>query len=629
MKKLLPFLVVLLALGFVARSLVPPKNPGDFDVVGFGKLPALANGRFKPFDTVARVALRQFQRNQSVTLANHEKLSATEWLLDVFFRSEVADNYRVFRIDHPDVLGFLHLTRTDGQEEKLFAFSQIIPQIAELQRQVKLASDTDAGLRTPFQRATLQLYANLVQYQRLKHSLVAPGRPDFVNELLSLQTGVAAFLAQQAGQPHDEAAAARLIDVAERFKDMSKWGLLVVPPNDPKADDTAWSTTGATLLGALQSRQLNPTAVAYAGLGQAWAEKRATDFNKILELYRATLTKRFGARLEKSDVETRFNAAGVFTKSFVLYAVAFFAALFSWLVWPQSLGRTAFWLVIVAWLVATAGIGVRMWLEGRPPITNLYSSALYVGWGAVALCLGLEYFFRNAIGSAAAGIVGFGTLIVADRLQFSGDTLEMMQAVLDSKFWLATHVTVVASGYSATCLAGFLALIYVFRGVFTKTLDKATADSLARMVYGIVCFATLFSFVGTILGGIWADQSWGRFWGWDPKENGAVMIVLWNVLILHARWGGLIKQRGLMCLAIFGNVIFCWSWFGTNMLGVGLHSYGFNDGGFVALVSFVISQVVAILIANLPLDKWRSFTVLAGVKAAVPPAKAAVATANR
>jgi ABC-type transport system involved in cytochrome c biogenesis permease subunit len=126
------------------------------------------------------------------------------------------------------------------------------------------------------------------------------------------------------------------------------------------------------------------------------------------------------------------------------------------------------------------------------------------------------------------------------------------------------------------------------------------------MVYGIVCFATLFSFVGTILGGIWADQSWGRFWGWDPKENGALIIVIWNAIILHARWGGMIKQRGLMNLAVGGNIVTSWSWFGTNMLGVGLHSYGFTDAAFVALLSFVVSQVAIITIGLLPLGLWRS-----------------------
>ncbi|MGH8017311.1 MAG: cytochrome c biogenesis protein, partial [Opitutaceae bacterium] len=171
-----------------------------------------------------------------------------------------------------------------------------------------------------------------------------------------------------------------------------------------------------------------------------------------------------------------------------------------------------------------------------------------------------------------------------------------------------------------TFLAGFLAIVYIILGLFTKVLDRpfsghsptaatkseSNADAIGRMVYGIVCFATFFSFVGTVLGGIWADQSWGRFWGWDPKENGAALIVLWNAIILHARWGGYIRQRGLMVMAVFGNVVTAWSWFGTNMLGIGLHSYGFMDKAFNALVLFWISQFLIMLLAAVPLERWRS-----------------------
>ena len=187
-------------------------------------------------------------------------------------------------------------------------------------------------------------------------------------------------------------------------------------------------------------------------------------------------------------------------------------------------------------------------------------------------------------------------------------------------------MVVVTLGYASTFVAGFLALLYIILGLFTKKLstnvNPREADgvgpgaakqgldmgkSLAKMVYGIVCFATLFSFVGTVLGGIWADQSWGRFWGWDPKENGALIIVLWNALILHARWGGMVRERGLMNLAIVGNVVTSWSWFGVNMLGIGLHSYGFMDAGFRWLMLFVISQLVFIALGMLPLQLWRSF----------------------
>jgi cytochrome c biogenesis factor len=128
------------------------------------------------------------------------------------------------------------------------------------------------------------------------------------------------------------------------------------------------------------------------------------------------------------------------------------------------------------------------------------------------------------------------------------------------------------------------------------------------MIYAIICFATLFSFVGTVLGGIWADQSWGRFWGWDPKENGALIIVLWNILILHARMGGMVRERGLANLAIFGNIVTTWSFFGTNMLGVGLHSYGRTDEQLANLLMFIASQVVLILIGLLPVNLWRSFS---------------------
>jgi cytochrome c biogenesis factor len=198
-------------------------------------------------------------------------------------------------------------------------------------------------------------------------------------------------------------------------------------------------------------------------------------------------------------------------------------------------------------------------------------------------------------------------LIIAHHLAGSGDTLEMLQAVLDTNIWLATHVVAITTGYAAMFLAGVLAIIYIIRGVFTRSLTKQTADSLARMTYGVVCFATLFSFVGTVLGGIWADQSWGRFWGWDPKENGAVLIVLWCAIILHARWGGFIRQRGLMIMAIFGNIVTSFSWFGVNMLGVGLHSYGFMQKAFPWLVGFIISQLALMAIAAMPLERWRSF----------------------
>jgi ABC-type transport system involved in cytochrome c biogenesis permease subunit len=272
----------------------------------------------------------------------------------------------------------------------------------------------------------------------------------------------------------------------------------------------------------------------------------------------------------------------------------------------ETLRRTAFALVMVALVIHTLGLLFRMVLEGRPPVTNLYSSAIFIGWGAGILGLVLERLSGGGIGIATASFVGFVTQIIAHNLALGGDTMIMMQAVLDTNFWLATHVVIITIGYSATFVAGFLGILYIARGVLTRSLGAATATSISRMIYGIVCFATLFSFVGTVLGGIWADQSWGRFWGWDPKENGALIIVLWNAIILHARWGGLIRERGLATMAVFGNIVTSYSWFGTNMLSVGLHAYGFMDSAFTWLILFIVSQLVIMGIGLLPRHLWLS-----------------------
>ncbi len=634
MKRFLPLLILLLSAGWLASSLRAPSNSGALDLAAFGRLPVLVNGRLKPLDTVARTSLLVLQGRQRVSdPASSGPLVATPtaWLADVLFHPARADTYPTFRIDSPDLLSLMGITEEGTKisydsatkrtlalvgflpaSRSRFSFKQLEPKLAELDRQTQLAEPVESQLRTPFQKAVIQLRDRVLLYQRLKHSAQTPDSTDFLSELLQFQkalpAGVAAVRARQKGEAHDADAFKAMIAMAERYDFMDKMGyLLTVPPASDEPNLTAWKSVGHALLETFEGGGINPNVMAYAALGRAYRDKSPAQFNEIVRLFHEQLAKRFTPQLAKSDLEVRFNAAEPFYKSMQLYAIAFLLAIFSWLRWPEVLGKSAFYLVLVAWLLSTAGIATRMWLEDRPPVTNLYSSALFVGWGSVGLCLILEKFYRNAIGSVAAGMIGFVTLLIAHHLSLTGDTLEMMRAVLDTNLWLATHVVVVTIGYAGTFLAGFLALIYICRGVFTASLDQTTADALARMVYGIVCFATLCSLVGTVLGGIWADQSWGRFWGWDPKENGAVMIVLWNAIILHARWGGLVKQRGLMCLAVFGNVITSWSWFGTNMLGVGLHSYGFMDAAFYWLITFVASQVAVIALAQLPLAKWRSF----------------------
>jgi ABC-type transport system involved in cytochrome c biogenesis permease subunit len=263
-------------------------------------------------------------------------------------------------------------------------------------------------------------------------------------------------------------------------------------------------------------------------------------------------------------------------------------------------------------LLHTFALAARMYLTGRPPVVNLYSSAVFIGWACVLAGLGLESLHRLGIGNLVAAVSGGLTLMVAYGLD-SGDTMHVLQAVLDTQFWLSTHVVTVTLGYGATFLAGMLGTCSIVHGLWSRftgrPADDAAArevqDRLHRMTYGVVCFALFFSFIGTVLGGLWADDSWGRFWGWDPKENGALMIVLWNAAVLHARWDKWIGPRGFALFTIGGNIVTAWSWFGTNQLGIGLHSYGFTSGVLMLLAGYVTSQLVLIA-AGLALTRPRT-----------------------
>ena len=343
---------------------------------------------------------------------------------------------------------------------------------------------------------------------------------------------------------------------------------------------------------------------------EAYKAGDADGFNKTVASYASLVDEKIPATTTKARFETTFNRFDPFTQCIALYIAAFILACLSWLGFGPALRRASMFAILLALVIHTVGLVSRIYISGRPPVTNLASSAIFIAWGIILMSVGLEWFYRNGIGILCASLVGFLSLLIGDRLALSGDTMEVLQAVLDTNFWLATHVIIINLGYAATFLAGFLGIVYVLAGLFTSSLDRDSGKDLSRMIYGIVCFAMTFSFIGTVLGGIWADQSWGRFWGWDPKENGAVLIVLSNALLLHARWGGVVRDRGVACLAIFGNIVTSWSWFGTNMLGVGLHSYGFMESALMWLLIFVASQVVLIAVANVPLAWWRSYRVL-------------------
>jgi len=673
MKRLPLILSAILALWAISGVRVPKDKPDTFASNEWARLPVVSNGRYQPLDSLARNSLLQLRDKQKANLEpwkswyqRPKTLSADEWLMEMTMNPQVADTRPVFRIDHPELKGLLGLpldadaaAQTDG---KHFSWLQLQPKLEALQGEARRAAPKDAAVQTPFEKAVLKLWRSVGLYMKLQNTTQPQNAGDWNAELgryiTAIEPGRAAAIAQNQGKEYDKAALETLMKDLQRFDAMSQLETpLVVPQEEHPGHDhgTEWLRMNEALMQMARGEPMAPAVSAYAKMGAAFKAGNTTGFNEAVRDYRATLAGPHPKELSKAGSEQIFNYYEPFYKGMIIYTLAGLLALFFWVrpVKWEILRRTAVWITVVGLVVHTAGLIWRMVLEGRPPVTNLYSSAIFIGWGCIGLGLILEAFFKNAIGIVVACVCGFCSLIIAHHLALSGDTMEMMRAVLDTNFWLATHVVIITLGYSSTFVAGFLGILYVLLGFFTRMVNQTVnqksreelamagaavggtygaaaarlgtagaaqgelvGKSLARMTYGILCFATLFSFVGTVLGGIWADQSWGRFWGWDAKENGALLIVLWNALILHARWGGLVRERGLMNLAIFGNVITAWSWFGVNMLGIGLHSYGFMDAAFNWLLLAVGLCSLLIAMGSLPLTMWASFAKELSVAAA-------------
>jgi ABC-type transport system involved in cytochrome c biogenesis permease subunit len=604
-----PALIVLTFAGWVSGRARSAKVPAtELNVAAFGELPLAYEGRIQPFDTLARNVLTVISDRSTVELNEESKsafkklfgikpkIVATKWLLDVITNSKIAQNYQIFRIENLDLLQTLGLEPRDGFR---YSVAELTERREEIFKQIELARHVPEENRSLEQRSILELSEKIFRYTALQDS----------------------FANAQIRTDKIENVQADLALIGQEVQRLDKVGPRAIPPIEP---DQPWQILFAAeveyAIKGLMKEPQNSATPAFRAILDAYQANDLERYNTALTAYKKIVAQRaeadagYQAKLlseasvgerktaEHLDLgrvayEASFNHFNPFVLAMALYLVCFVLSACSWLGWTTILNRSANWLLWFTFALHTYAMIARIYISGRPPVTNLYSSAVFIGWAAVLFSLVYEYVYRRGLGNLLAAIVGFPTLFIAYWLAGDGDTFMVLQAVLDTQFWLATHVVCITLGYSTTILAGMMGIVYVVMVLWLDRLDIESRKQLIRMTYGTICFATFFSFIGTVLGGLWADDSWGRFWGWDPKENGALIIVLWNALVLHARWGGMIAHRGLTILAIFGNIVTAWSWFGVNLMGVGLHSYGFTDGRAKWLALFVVSQLAIMAFA--------------------------------
>ena len=601
--------MVLISAMSIGRAAMPPKpQQYGFDFYRFGQIPVVSDGRAKPLDSAASAALLAISGRTTVKIEDENakpsfframaerifggstKIPATQWLAEVIADTKVSNEREVFRIENLELQETIGVKKREGMR---YTSNEIRQNFKELAKQLKSALEQSESGKplSVFQKKTLEFGDKLQAFSNLQSAFGLHNQLGGKNNEEVLRAFQDAMLETQ--------------DLEERRHPVFAIG--------PKDENDKWHTLSRAWLLDLVDRIQNKTeqnkAVAvWDKILKSFADDKPTEFNKAVDEMLLLVDEKPPRDVKPWVIrlEAYLNHTKPFTNACVLYVIAFILGALGWLGWPKGFNRAAFGVLLVSFAVHSFALWARLIISGRPPVTNLYSSAIFIGWGCVLLGLLFEIVYGIGIGNLVAAVAGYATLLVADALAADGDTFTVLQAVLDTQFWLATHVTCITLGYATTYLAGLFGVAYIIRGVCTPSLTEKEGKEIYRMIYGMLCFSTFFSFVGTVLGGLWADDSWGRFWGWDPKENAALIVVLWNALALHARWGGLVKERGLAALAVCGNIFVSWSWWGVNALGTGLHSYGFKQGTLQNLGIFIVVNLLIVGVALLPKSYWWS-----------------------
>ncbi len=597
--------LVLSISGYYAK---PTKVLRDqIDWYAAGKIPMSHEGRIKPLDTVARNILQfisepVFGSVPSVKDSSDKRHSPTDWLLSLMADKKWPADAPIFRIYAQEARDFFELKPREGFR---YSYNELIAQQEKLSAFMEPLQDKKSETFTRAQQKILEVNSKLNTYNLLYYSSQLPPLPND-KEFGDTPEARESFTAELM----------RLVNTMQRIEAGNPPS--VIPPEATQSEsgnDPKWQAYGPAIFAGYLRNLLarekvdpNPALLSFTDILDALRQDDARKFNLAVTDYQTQLAKMPVAAKStgKISMEAWLNSFNPTAQGVVFYLIAMLLAFLGFLISSDALRRTTFWLLVGALAIHTLTIVSRIYISGRPPVVNLYSSAVFIGWACVLGGLVLERIFPIGVSNLAAAMIGIMTLSIARSLDTS-DTMHVLQAVLDTQFWLATHVVTVSLGYASTFLAGFIGIIALCHRMVsrfdsladnqrTKTM-KDTQQILYRMTYGVVCFGIFFSFVGTVLGGLWGDDSWGRFWGWDPKENGALIIVMWNAVVLHARWDKMVGARGFAALAVMGNIVTSWSWFGVNQLGIGLHSYGFTSGVLLTLAVTVIAHIAFIITA--------------------------------
>ncbi|MDR1304617.1 MAG: cytochrome c biogenesis protein CcsA [Verrucomicrobiales bacterium] len=296
--------------------------------------------------------------------------------------------------------------------------------------------------------------------------------------------------------------------------------------------------------------------------------------------------------LKLENLYARLDLFGWAWKAYLLAAVTL---MLTTRLWRRAGYRCGMALALAGFACQGVGFALRVTVAGRAPVTNMYETVIWLGFAAVLFALIFELVCRSRYFLLGATPVAFVSLLLAEtQSQALDSTIQPLAPVLRSNFWLSTHVLTITSSYAAFALALAVGHMVLGRLLFRRPVPPV----LYQYLYRTLQVGVLLLGIGTMLGGVWANYAWGRFWDWDPKETWALITFLCYLVVLHGRiagwWGGV----GLAVGSVLGFLSVLMAWYGVNfVLGTGLHSYGFGAGGFAYALGLVIFELAVVTLA--------------------------------
>ncbi|MDA9101273.1 cytochrome c biogenesis protein CcsA, partial [Omnitrophica bacterium] len=278
------------------------------------------------------------------------------------------------------------------------------------------------------------------------------------------------------------------------------------------------------------------------------------------------------------SLEVTYLRARPFHWAWILYLASFLLTALNRFKLIRFLSLLAF---AGGFAVQTYGFYLRSVIAGRPPVSNMYESLIWVSWTVSLFALIYFWVNRSVYLRNTAALVSFMTLILAQQFPaFFSPSISPLVPVLRSNLWLTLHVLTVTMSYGAFALAWGLGHGLVFSFVCRGAQAGEHQKKLSAYLYRTLQVGVVLLAAGTVLGGIWANYSWGRYWGWDPKETWALIALLGYLAVLHGAYANWYGDFGIAVGAVIAFLGVVMAWYGVNyVLGAGLHSYGFGAGG--------------------------------------------------